>query len=256
MFDFLTKKSAAKKVTGDVCAGGMSDKDIFDFISVSAHQLKTPLSAVKWSLELIKKGEVKTDEEYRILYDKMYESTIHALRLIDAMLSAYKLETQSAVFDYELGDDVGDLLMKEIDEVRPLAQNKKILIEMNIPSLSITDLYIDHAKIQDVFQVLLENAVRYSQPGGRIRVSMKTGADGIFFEFSDNGIGIPKSNQDKIFQKFYRAPTAIASEHRGNGLGLFIAKNIVEKHSGKIWFESEENHGTSFFVTLPFGPKK
>lgn len=232
----------------------VSEKDIYDFISVSAHQLKTPITAVKWSLEVLKNGEVKNEKEAGILYEKMYDSCTRALSLIDKMLSAYKLESESAVFEFEPGDDLGDLLEREISEIRVLADKKKISINSTLAAGTPTGLYFDHAKVQDVIQNLLENAVRYTPEGGKIIVTYLFNETEAEINIADSGVGIRKDDQKNIFQKFYRASN-VKMENRGNGLGLFICKNVVEKHGGKIWFESEEGKGTRFHFTLPMGKK-
>ncbi|MEI7480546.1 MAG: HAMP domain-containing sensor histidine kinase [bacterium] len=259
MFDIFSKKlnpqlSPCKKE--EVCVGMVNDKDIYDFISVSAHQLKTPFSSVKWSLEFLMNNEVKTEDEKQILYKKMYESTKHALRLVDEMLNAYKLESSSAVFDFEAGDDLIDLLVREVDEIRKLAEVKNIKLVLPTIGHVIPDIYIDHAKMQDVFQIILENALRYTPNGGSVHIIYDTQPEGVLLSFADSGIGISKENQINIFHKFYRAPEAVKSEHQGSGLGLFIAKEIVERHRGKIWFESQVGSGTTFFIFLPFGKQK
>jgi two-component system sensor histidine kinase VicK len=249
---FLFGKNKPK----DCAEGQISSKEIFDFISVSAHQLKTPMSSIKWSLETLQNGSVKTDEERKVLYGKMYDIADHAVKLVDEMLNAYKLETKSIVFDFEPGDNIADILNQEIEEIRPSAEKKKITFDIKLSTGVPTGLYIDHSKIQDVFQNLLENAVRYTKENGKVFISFIFNNQTAEFMFSDTGIGIPKESQEKIFTKFFRAPGSEKMEYRGNGLGLFISKNIVEAHGGKIWFESEEGKGTTFFVSLPFGEKK
>ncbi|MFZ2038723.1 MAG: HAMP domain-containing sensor histidine kinase [Minisyncoccia bacterium] len=255
MFDFLFGKNSKNTSSAD-CQGKMSEKELFDFISVSAHQLKTPLSSIKWSLETLQNGSIKNDEEKNDLYKKMYEISVHAIHLVDEMLSAYKLETKSIAFDFEPGDNIADILNQEIEEVRPSAEKKNITLDVKLYGGVPTGLYIDHSKIQDVFQNLLENAIRYTKDSGKIYISYIFDNKTAEFMISDTGIGIPAESQSKIFTKFFRAPGSEKMENRGNGLGLFISKSIVEAHGGKIWFESEAGKGTTFFVSLPMGEKK
>ena len=177
----------------------ISEKDIYDFISVSAHQLKTPISAVKWSLELLQNNEVKEEQEKKVLYDKMYESCSRALSLIDKMLSAYKLESESAVFEFEPGDDLGDLLEREISEVKVLADKKKISINSTVAAGTPSGLYIDHAKIQDVIQNLLENAVRYTPEGGKVIVTYTFNQQEAEINVVDSGVGIREADKKNIF---------------------------------------------------------
>ncbi len=102
-----------------------------------------------------------------------------------------------------------------------------------------------------VIQNFLDNAIRYSPEGGKISISLNSDGKNIQFKMQDFGMGIPKNQQDKIFTKFFRGDNAVRVNTVGSGLGLFLAENIIEAHSGKIWFESEENKGTSFYFTLP-----
>lgn len=248
-----------KRVTEESCGeiSEKAEKSVSDFISVTAHQLKTPFTSIKWAIELMQKGEAgPITEDQKILLQKMHSSTLHASRLISEMLNAYRLEAGSTVFDFELADDIADVLKRSIEEIRTLAENKKIKIETEISSELPTNLYVDHSKIEDVFQILLENAIKYTNDGGQITVKFSLNKEGATFSFADSGIGISKDSQVNIFKKFFRTYRANEKEHDGSGLGLFIAKSIIEKHQGQISFQSEENKGTTFFVTLPFGPKK
>ena len=110
---------------------------------------------------------------------------------------------------------------------------------------------VDIEKISLAIQNLLDNAIRYNTIGGEIELALKKKDSEIEFSIRDTGIGIPKNQQQRIFTKFFRAPNALKLETEGSGLGLFIAKNIIEAHGGRIWFESEEGSGTTFYFTLP-----
>ena len=110
---------------------------------------------------------------------------------------------------------------------------------------------LDVEKMKLAIQNLLDNAIRYTQPGGRVTASLKYVKKEIEFSIKDTGIGIPKDQQERVFTKFFRGANAIRLETEGSGLGLFITKNIIEAHGGKIWFESEENVGTTFHFTIP-----
>jgi signal transduction histidine kinase len=110
---------------------------------------------------------------------------------------------------------------------------------------------VDIEKISLAIQNLLENAIRYNKIGGEIELVLKKKDSEIEFSIRDTGIGIPKNQQERIFTKFFRAPNALKLETEGSGLGLFIVKNIIEAHGGRIWFESEEGKGTTFYFTLP-----
>ncbi len=110
---------------------------------------------------------------------------------------------------------------------------------------------VDKEKILVVLQNLIENAIKYSKYHGKIFVSVKTEKENIEISVKDAGIGINEDSKTKIFEKFYRTENAQKKEAMGSGIGLYTTKDIVEKHGGKIWFESKENEGTTFFVSLP-----
>jgi signal transduction histidine kinase len=118
---------------------------------------------------------------------------------------------------------------------------------------SLPSVAVDSEKISIVIKNLLENAIKYSRKGGKIEVSLNLGAKGITFAVKDSGIGIPKEQQNRIFEKFFRAENASGAEPNGSGLGLYISSNIVKKHGGDMWFESEEEKGTTFYFNLPLG---
>jgi len=135
------------------------------------------------------------------------------------------------------------------------AEKRNITIEMNRPKQKLKKINIDVERMKIVFANLFNNAINYTPPGGKIIVSLNQTKKEITFSIKDNGIGIPVNQYKRVFTKFFRATNAIRKETEGTGLGLYIAKNIVEAHKGKIWFESRENTGTTFYITLPINTK-
>ncbi len=110
---------------------------------------------------------------------------------------------------------------------------------------------MDEEKIKLAINNLLNNAIRYTPPGGRVKIGLSYGIKEIGFRIQDSGVGIPKNQQKRVFSRFFRGSNITKMKTEGTGLGLFITKNIIESHRGKIWFESEENKGTTFYFTLP-----
>ncbi len=134
---------------------------------------------------------------------------------------------------------------------------KKITFIFKKPKTKPPVVKIDTEKIGLAVENFIENAFRYTLPGGRVTVALKYGKKEIEFSIRDTGVGIPQRDKESIFKKFFRGTDAIKMNTGGTGLGLFIVKNIIAAHDGKIWFESEENKGTTFYFTLPFrGPSK
>jgi signal transduction histidine kinase len=134
-----------------------------------------------------------------------------------------------------------------------LAKRKKLKLIFQKPKDKVPKIEIDPEKISIVFQNLLDNAIHYTKSEGMIKFSIKylKNKKEIFVSVKDSGIGIPESQQKRVFQRFFRAVNAVKTETVGTGLGLFITKNIIEAHHGKIWFESVENKGTTFYFTIP-----
>jgi signal transduction histidine kinase len=146
--------------------------------------------------------------------------------------------------------DLGSICQSMFDAYQEEIKRKNLEFTFNKPQ-ELPKVNVDVEKISLAIQNLLDNAIRYTPSGGKITVSLETKGNYIEFSIKDTGIGIPKTQQERIFTKFFRGSNALKTETEGSGLGLFIVKNIIEAHGGKIWFESEEGKGTTFYFTLP-----
>jgi signal transduction histidine kinase len=223
-----------------------------NFISVVAHQLRTPLSGIKWTLNLLLNGDLGTlTNEQRTFLLKAYESNDRMISLVNDMLGADRIESGKMRYAFrplQLLDVIDNVLY----ELLPQANTRSLTITFADRPGDLPQVNADPERIRAVFQNLLENAIKYSKTGGTISLSAKRGDTGmITIGIKDDGIGIPKEQQKNIFSRFFRATNAIQAETDGSGLGLYIVKNIVERHGGKIWFESSENEGVAFYITLP-----
>ncbi|MFA5830192.1 MAG: HAMP domain-containing sensor histidine kinase [Candidatus Gracilibacteria bacterium] len=147
--------------------------------------------------------------------------------------------------------DVVPIIKGIVKEERVQALQKNITVTLQGDCNKKIFVLADANKIRFVFQNLIANAVKYSKLGGKIVIGCKKTAKDVVFYVKDNGIGISAANQKYIFQKFFRAKNAIGVDTNGTGLGLYIAKAIVEGHKGRIWLKSEENSGTTFYISLP-----
>ena len=145
-------------------------------------------------------------------------------------------------------ETVVDFVLKSQKE---LLKRKKLSLEFKKPKTKLPKVAIDVERIRLVVQNLLDNAIHYTPEGGKITVGLKETEKEVEFRIQDTGIGIPQDQQKRIFTKFFRSVTAIRLETEGSGLGLFLAKNIIEAHGGKIWFESQEGKGSTFYFSLP-----
>lgn len=222
-----------------------------DFVSVATHQLRTPLSGIKWTLSMLLNGDLGplTDEQRTFLM-KAYESNDRMVALLGDMLLSDQIESgklKSLKSSTLLPDLPENLLL----EFQAPAAKRNIEIEFVHPDPSYPPVRIAAQHLRAILQNLLENAIKYSRPDGTVTLKLENRGEVVRFIVSDHGIGIPANQQKNVFARFFRAPNAVKVETDGSGLGLFIVKSIVDKHEGKIWFESTENVGTTFYVELP-----
>ncbi len=222
-----------------------------EIISVVAHQLRTPLSAIKWTLKMLLDGDVGAlPEEQHALLAKGFESNERMIMLINDLLSVDRLE--SGKFKYVFVPvQFEELLRAMVSDLLPVADEKKVHVELDLPPTLLPKIKVDPDKIHDVLQNLIDNAIKYSKAGGTVHVTLTQEDKYLRLAVKDQGIGIPDSEKDKIFARFFRATNATRTETNGSGLGLFIAQSIVKRHGGNVWFESREGEGTTFFATLP-----
>ncbi|MBL7156314.1 MAG: PAS domain-containing protein [Candidatus Pacebacteria bacterium] len=225
-----------------------------EFVSISAHQLRTPLSAIKWTLKMLLDGDLgKITKEQRDFLIRTYKSNERMISLINSLLNVTRIEEGRFLFKPVLAD-LEEIIEFAIEQNKSNAKRRKIRIlfkkQGNLPKS-----LIDVENMKLAAQNLVDNAVKYSMIKSKIVINLCKKDKNFEFSIKDTGVGILKAQQSRIFSKFFRGTNAIRMETEGSGLGLFIAKNIIEAHKGKIWFESEKNKGTIFYFTLPI-PKK
>lgn len=221
-----------------------------DFINIISHEIRSPLSNLKWILELLmlgaKEGSKTKQAEYLNL---LKENTDRMTELVSDLLMVYRIET-STLIQKKVEVSLYEIIQKEIANFQKISQNLKIEIifkaENNIPKV-----FIDSEQIKRAIRNLLDNAVRYIQNKGKIEIFLGLKNGNIYFEIKDNGVGIPKSDQKYVFQKFFRSGNILKNQTSGFGLGLYIVKSVIEKSGGKIGFKSEENKGSTFWFVLP-----
>lgn len=224
-----------------------------DFVSVATHQLRTPLAGIKWTFEALLQGNPNPNEQE--LLEKGFAATERMTRIVNEILSIDKIEHERFDVSFEYTDPV-KMIEGSVVEFQAPAIGKGVHLTFNKPEGSVPLVEIDLDKVRMVLDNLIENAIKYTAVGGEIKVALNTdrvNAAHAMIELivKDSGIGINESAQHDIFTKFYRAPNAKRAEPNGSGLGLYIAKTIVEAHHGSLWFESEEGKGTEFHVELP-----
>jgi signal transduction histidine kinase len=225
-----------------------------EFVSIVSHQLRSPLSNLKWAIELLMSGKINSISEKELEYFKILrENSDRMTELISDLLIVSRIETARLPINNKEFSLV-ELTEGLIKVFNPFVQASNINMVFK-PEENLPKIFADPSQIRLVVENLLDNAVRYVKGKGDILIKMGRRKNIILFEIKDDGVGIPKSDHKFIFQKFFRSENALRHQTQGSGLGLYIAKAIVDKSGGRIGFKSEENKGSTFWLTLPFNKK-
>ncbi|MFA7201773.1 MAG: ATP-binding protein [Candidatus Paceibacterota bacterium] len=225
-----------------------------EFIAVAAHQLRTPLTAVNWALEALE-GSTLTEDQKQFV-DTAYAAVKNSLNTVNSLLDVSKIEEGKFGYEYQtvpLLTFLDDIIKQAYD----LGKQYEIAVFFDRPQEDCR-VRIDAQKLSMVFYNLLDNAIKYNVEHGQVTVSVVIHKDDnkVLVQIVDTGIGIPPEQLDKLFSKFFRADNAVKTVADGNGLGLYIARNIVRNHGGDITVTSELNRGTTFTVSLPLAPRE
>jgi|WetSurMetagenome_2_1015567.scaffolds.fasta_scaffold14064_2 PAS domain S-box-containing protein len=221
-----------------------------EFIALASHQLRTPLSAVKWFGKMLISGEAgkltPTQKEY---VERVYESNEREISLVNSLLNVSRIES-GKILVMPKPTDLINLVETVILDFRAEADkgHKKLRVFLG---KKVPEMMVDGDLVRHVYTNLIANAIRYTKEGGKILVKVYLNKGSVVSEVKDDGIGIPKGEQKRVFEKFFRASNALKKETDGNGLGLYLAKTIVESSGGKIGFRSVEGKWSTFWFTLP-----
>ncbi len=246
------KKLGSLLILHNITREKLVEKLKTEFVSLSAHQLRTPLSAIKWTLKMVLDGDLgKVNKDEREFLGDAYVSNERMINLVNDLLDVSRIEEGRYIFEL-VPTDIEEITEKTIIDHKKESDDKKIIVKFKRPKKKIPKIMLDKEKIQMVIDNLLRNAIKYTPKNGKIVISVKKGKKEVNFSIEDNGVGIPKDQQKRIFTKFFRATNIRKIDTTGSGLGLYITKNIVNAHHGKIWFISKEGKGTTFFFNLPF----
>ncbi|TRZ88584.1 MAG: PAS domain-containing sensor histidine kinase [Methanosarcinales archaeon] len=225
-----------------------------DFISTASHELRTPLTVINSYLEMFEDGMLgELDEKQRDKLAIMRSQTDHMIRLVEDMLDTLRLESRKfKIQKYPL--KLEKIAKSAVEEISKLADLKEHTMSLKTNG-ELHEIKGDAQRIKQVFNNLLTNAVKYTSNKGRIEVEIKEEKKHILVSISDTGMGIPEEEHEKIFEKFYTVGgKSLMRESERMGLGLTIAKGIVEAHGGRIWVKSDgEGKGSTFYFTLPKG---
>ncbi len=221
-----------------------------EFVSIASHQLKTPLAEISWEIELfLSKNLEGLNEKQRDLISRIEKSNIKMTRLVNDLLDATRIEQGKLLLVKEKVN-----VLKLVDQV---VQNNKIIAQANNVQIKVKkpenlpEVLIDKRRVGVVLDNLISNAIKYIRKKGLVRISFNQIGKDIIFSVEDNGVGIPSEQQSNIFEKFFRGSNVTRYQISGTGLGLYIAKNIVEQSGGRIWFKSAPEAGSTFYFSLP-----
>lgn len=219
------------------------------FVGLASHQLRTPLTAVSWYAEmLLAKDAGRVNQKQEEYLKEIYAGNRRMIDLVDDLLNTSRIDMGTLKVKPELVN-LTEIMNSTLNEFSPQTSKKNISIEKKF-SRNLPQVLLDPEHLGIVFQNILSNAVKYTPPKGKIMVEMRRQNSHILVKIADNGWGIPATQQKKIFTKLFRADNVRKRDAEGTGLGMYIAQAIVKKFGGKIWFESAEGKGTTFFITL------
>lgn len=221
-----------------------------DFISVAAHQLRTPLATLKWLFRMLLDGDGGAlNDKQQDLLTKGYARNDEIIEIVNNLLDISEIDDGRAPYKFVQGSMV-ELIQKIVESSQVNAQLKQITLVFQATGF-VPPIKFDRQKLKMAMQNLIDNAVKYSNAGGTVNVETRIESDEVVVTVADHGIGMSDETQNKLFTKFFRGREATMKDPTGSGLGLYIVRNIIEKHGGSIEFVSALGEGTTFTVRLP-----
>ena len=221
-----------------------------DFVANVSHEFRTPLTAIQGFAETLLAGAIDDSQNRTRFLEIILEHSRRLARLTEDLLVLSKMDAERLELEIRRLS-VSQLIESCLETAQRRGAEKDLRISVNLPQ-NLPDIAGDRRRLAEVLQNLLDNAIQYTLPGGQIIVSAKSLEEEIILTVSDTGIGIPKADQPRIFERFYRVDVARSREAGGTGLGLAIAKHLVEVHGGRLWVDSEVGQGSHFHFSVPF----
>jgi signal transduction histidine kinase len=220
-----------------------------DFVANVSHELKTPLSLLSLFSEILELGRVKNEEKKIEYYRIMRHESLRLNKIIDNILDFSKIEAGRKTYNFEEGD-VGEVIEKVLSSYRYQIVNSGFDIQTTMQP-DLPPVLIDREAMSQAISNLVDNAIKYSRDVKQLSITTKTSGTDLSIEMADRGIGIPRAEQAKVFEKFYRVGNGLVHDVKGSGLGLSLVKHIIEAHKGTISVESDVGKGTRFTIRLP-----
>lgn len=245
--DDTGKIVGAAKIARDIRERKELERRKDEFISIASHELKTPISALKGFTQLLQRRfQGHSDEESARFLARMDAQINRLTILISDMLDVSKMQEGQLVYRME-SFDLAELVKEIMENVQGTTQKYQLLLQKTVKA----QIYGDRDRIGQILMNLLTNAIKYSPTAGRIIVSMAIAEENVVVSVQDYGIGIPEDKQERIFQRFYQVNEPAGKTSPGLGIGLYIAKQIIERHHGRLWVQSRKGEGSIFSFSLP-----
>lgn len=226
------------------------DKAKDEFVSMASHQLRTPLTSVKGYISMVLEGDVgKITPNQKRLLSEAFSSSERMVHLINDFLNVSRLQTGKFLIE-KTSVDLSKVVEQELQSLKSTASSRGLSFVYKAPK-DFPILQLDDSKIRQVIMNYADNAMFYSPEGSKITVTLEVKSKKVIFKVKDKGIGVPKSEQSQLFTKFYRASNARKQRPDGTGVGLFLARKVIDEHNGQIIFESSEGKGSTFGFELP-----
>jgi PAS domain S-box-containing protein len=236
------------KIMRDLTDSKMLEQHKDEFIGIASHELKTPVTSIRTYTELLLEVfNAEADPKSAAIIEKLNKQVNRLSNLVNDLLdvtriTAGEIELQWAKFN------IDELIAEVVEDMRPLAPQHTFRTDLN----TLTEINADAGRLSQVLINLISNAVKYSEENSEVVIRSNDVGGSVMISIRDDGSGIGAEFHERIFQRFYKTSKIDISATSGLGLGLYISKDIVERHGGKIWLESEEGKGATFYVTLPF----
>jgi two-component system OmpR family sensor kinase len=220
-----------------------------EFLADISHELRTPITVIRGEAEVTLRGQERNAEEYKDTLHRIVELSMQLGKYVNDLLFLARTETANLQFEWD-SLDLAELVASAAEDFQVMAEENSISVSLDA---SAEPVWVrgDKQRLRQVLFILGDNACRYSNPGGHIALAIKVGGKEVSFSLTDQGIGIPDQDLERIFDRHFRSPNALLSRDDGTGLGLPMAKSILKAHGGRITVTSTENSGSTFTVTLP-----